>query len=98
MKKIVLLCFVIVCYASSKAQVWTQQASGFSVTGEYPFAIHVCDSNVAWCVAYRGDGTDMSTQEFSVTTNGGNSWQSSVVTIDTNYRFAGVWAYDADTA
>src|SRR6266436_5866617 len=98
MKKIVLLTSALLAFAYVHAQSWIMQASAFSNVGDYPFAIHVSDSLVAWCVSFAGDGSNQGRQEFSMTTDGGNTWSPGIIESDTNYRCSGVWAYDADTA
>ena len=71
---------------------WLMQNVGYNYTSSYPFDIDAVDSNIVWNCAYVGDGSGISSQEFSMTTDGGNTWTAGLVTADTNFRFSSISA------
>lgn len=96
MKKIYLtLVAIIATQFSMLAQTpWTMQNVGYNYNSSYPFDIDAVDSNVVWNCAYVGDGSGISSQEYSMTTDGGNTWTAGLVTADTNFRFSNISAID----
>lgn len=98
MIKKLLLSSLMLAGLSASAQSWTMQNVGFVSAGAYPFDISVPDANTAWCIAYDGSGGGANLQEFSRTTDGGNTWTAGLVTTGTNLAFSCISAIDADTA
>jgi len=76
---------------------WTMQNVGYNYTSSYPFDIDAVDGNVVWNCAAVGDGSGISSQEYSMTYDGGNIWTAGLVTADTNFRFAGISATSQNT-
>jgi len=52
---------------------WSMQNVGYNYTSSYPFDIDAVDSNIVWNCAGVGDGSGISTQEFSMTTDERNN-------------------------
>ncbi|MFN5347033.1 MAG: T9SS type A sorting domain-containing protein [Bacteroidota bacterium] len=94
MKKIYMtLVAIIATSVSMFAQSpWAMQNVGYNYTSSYPFDIDAVDSNIVWNCAGVGDGSGISTQEFSMTTDGGTTWNAGLVTADTNFRFSNISA------
>jgi photosystem II stability/assembly factor-like uncharacterized protein len=94
MKKIYMtLVAIIATSVSMFAQSpWSMQNVGYNYTSSYPFDIDAVDSNIVWNCAGVGDGSGISTQEFSMTMDGGNNWMAGLVTADTNFRFSNISA------
>ncbi len=76
---------------------WSMQNVGYNYNSSYPFDIDAVDSNIVWNCAGVGDGSGISTQEFSMTTDGGTTWTAGLVTADTNFRFANISAVSGNT-
>jgi photosystem II stability/assembly factor-like uncharacterized protein len=76
---------------------WSMQNVGYNYNSSYPFDIDAVDSNIVWNCAGVGDGSGISTQEFSMTTDGGTTWTAGLVTADTNFRFANITAVSGNT-
>src|SRR5688572_16252935 len=96
-KPLLILCGLLSMSLVSRSQ-WSSQNSGFTLDGTYPDDIKAVDSNVVWITGAAGDGSGVGVQEFSRTIDGGNTWQSGLVTTDTNYRFSNIMAINADLA
>lgn len=72
MKKLLLSALLLSAGVAS-AQ-WTEQATGFAVASRGINQIDIVDANIVWCIAYDGVDTDNNIQEFTMTTDGGNTW------------------------
>ncbi|MFM7015201.1 MAG: T9SS type A sorting domain-containing protein [Bacteroidota bacterium] len=96
MKKIYLTLVALIAtqFSMFAQSPWMMQNVGYNYNSSYPFDIDAVDSNVVWNCAYVGDGSGISSQEFSMTTDGGMNWTAGLVTADTNFRFAGISAID----
>lgn len=97
-RKLLIVAALLFSSVLANAQSWTIQSSNFSATGTYPFDISVVDSNTAWAVGRDGAGTNISIQEYTVTTNGGTAWTAGSVTTDTNMAFSGISATSGTVA
>jgi len=78
---------------------WIEQASGFSTASVGINYISIADPNIVWATAYDGSGGGANLQEFTKTTDAGNTWTPG--TINLNNSALGVsmiHAYDANTA
>jgi len=53
---------------------WIVQNSGFSAANRGVHWISIVDQNVVWATAYDGSGTNANIQQFTKTTDGGNTW------------------------
>jgi photosystem II stability/assembly factor-like uncharacterized protein len=98
MKRNLLLLVALLTGTFTTNAQWLMQNSGFFQVSAYPYDISIADANTAWAVAWSGAGDNVSTQAFTKTIDGGNFWQSGTVTLDTNFRFACIHAYNGDTA
>ncbi|CAN5436005.1 hypothetical protein BH11BAC2_BH11BAC2_00350 [soil metagenome] len=77
---------------------WVIQNVGYVRPSNYPFDIDIVDASTVWTCAFPGDGSGEGIQEFSTTNDGGNTWTAGFVTLDTNYRFAGIKGLSTSTA
>ena len=80
MKKL-LLCFSLIALTSTINAQWTSQATGFSAASRGLSEIKIVDANTVWGIAYDGSGLGLDIQEFTVTTNGGASWNPGIINV-----------------
>jgi photosystem II stability/assembly factor-like uncharacterized protein len=80
MKKL-LLCFSLIALTSTINAQWTSQATGFSAASRGLTEIKIVDANTVWGIAYDGSGLGLDIQEFTVTTNGGDSWNPGTIDV-----------------
>jgi hypothetical protein len=80
MKKL-LLCFSLIALTSTINAQWTSQATGFSAASRGLSEIKIVDANTVWGIAYDGSGLGLDIQEFTVTTNGGDSWNPGIINV-----------------
>ena len=93
----ILFFLLIALYANvSTAQSWIIQNSNFITQFNYPSIIDVKSPTVTWAAATANGGTN--SQQFTKTTDGGNTWHSGTVTSDFELGFSGISAIDANTA
>lgn len=79
------------------AQSWTEQNGGFSAPDAHPFIISIADANVVWSVAGIGYYNGLS-NEFSKTTDAGNTWTFGTIPIPSNHLIHSIAALDANIA
>lgn len=91
-----LLALMTISYASL-AQ-WLPQASGFTAASRGIKYMHAVDENVVWATAYDGSGGTAVIQEFTRTTDGGETWVPGTVNNATGLEFSMIFALDANTA
>jgi photosystem II stability/assembly factor-like uncharacterized protein len=58
---------------------WIEQASGFWEPSRGVNYIHAVDENVVWAAGYDGGGSSIPVQEFTKTTDGGDTWEADVI-------------------
>ena len=80
MKKL-LLCFSLIALTSTINAQWTSQATGFSAASRGLSEMKIVDANTVWGIAYDGSGLGLEIQEFTVTTNGGDSWNPGIINV-----------------
>ncbi|MFY8065356.1 MAG: WD40/YVTN/BNR-like repeat-containing protein, partial [Flavobacterium sp.] len=80
MKKL-LLCFSLIALTSTINAQWTSQATGFSAASRGLSEMKIVDANTVWGIAYDGSGLGLDIQEFTVTTNGGASWNPGIIDV-----------------
>jgi len=80
MKKL-LLCFSLIALTSTINAQWTSQATGFSAASRGLSEMKIVDANTVWGIAYDGSGLGLEIQEFTVTTNGGASWNPGIIDV-----------------
>lgn len=77
---------------------WLAQNSGFAAASRGISYMHAPSATVAWGTAYDGSGTSAIINEFTRTTNGGESWSTGQVLGGTTYGLGNICALDATTA
>jgi photosystem II stability/assembly factor-like uncharacterized protein len=80
MKKL-LLCFSLIALTSTINAQWTSQATGFIDASRGLNEMKIVDANTVWGIAYDGSGLGLDIQEFTVTTNGGDSWNPGIIDV-----------------
>ena len=86
MKKLLLSLSLIALSSTINAQ-WTSQATGFNDASRGLSEIRIVDANTVWGLAYDGSTptppatTNPDIQEFTLTTNGGASWNPGVINL-----------------
>lgn len=74
MKKLLLSFSLLFVGFASNAQSWDAQATGFTTASRGLLEIKIVDANNVWAIAFDGSPTDEAIQEFTRTTDGGNTW------------------------
>jgi len=76
---------------------WITQYNGFTTQYRGVSDISIVDANIAWGIAIDGNGTLVN--EFTKTTNGGNTWTSGTISgVPTNNRVSNICAISATKA
>lgn len=97
MKKSLLFLSLIASF-SMNAQ-WTSQATGFSAASRGLSQITIVDANTVWALAYDGSGLAANVQEFTMTTNGGTTWNPGTVEMgDPDLEINNISPVNATTA
>lgn len=60
---------------------WIVENSGFTTASRGINHISIVDPNVVWATAYDGSGGGANVQEFTKTTDGGNSWTPGTINV-----------------
>ncbi|MEA3446863.1 MAG: C10 family peptidase [Bacteroidota bacterium] len=78
---------------------WIEQASGFTTASRGIFYISIVDANTAWAIGYDGTGGGANVQEFTKTSNGGDTWTPGTIDLgDTDLGIAMITAISETTA
>ena len=78
---------------------WIAQNSGFSASSRGINYISIADANTVWATAYDGSGGGANVQEFTKTTNGGQTWTPGTINLgNSGLGISMVHAIDANTA
>lgn len=78
---------------------WIVQNSGFSTASRGINWISIVDANTVWATAYDGSGGAANIQEFTKTTDGGNTWTAGNINVgNTGLGISMIHALDANTA
>lgn len=77
---------------------WLAQNSGFVTASRGISYMHAPSATVAWATAYDGSGGNGTINEFTRTTNGGETWTSGQVLGGTTYGLGNICALDANIA
>jgi len=78
---------------------WITQASGFTAASRGISYVHAVDSLVVWATAYDGSASPGATiNEFTRTTNGGNTWTPGQVLGGSLYGLGNICGIDGNTA
>ncbi|HNP31922.1 MAG TPA: T9SS type A sorting domain-containing protein [Flavobacterium sp.] len=98
MKKL-LLSFSLIALTSAANAQWTSQATGFLDASRGIGEIKIVDANTVWAVAYDGSGAGANVQDFTITTNGGTSWNAKTFDVgDTTLSITNISPVSATTA
>lgn len=81
MKKILLSFSLLILGFSSNAQSWNAQATGFDFLSRGLSEIHIVNSSTVWALAYDGLDAENVIQEFTMTTDGGNTWTPGTINV-----------------
>ncbi|MFN3752809.1 T9SS type A sorting domain-containing protein [Flavobacterium sp.] len=81
MKKILLSFSLLILAFTANAQSWTSQATGFDLTSRGLSEIHIVNPTTVWALAYDGLSTTNVIQEFTRTTDGGNTWTPGTINV-----------------
>jgi len=97
MKKHFLIIPTLFLCIAAHAQ-WTSQATGFSAASVGVRDVCAIDANTVWIATYDGSGASAIIQNYSRTTDGGNTWIPGVVPAPADYAFSNIAAVDGNTA
>lgn len=81
MKKLLLSFSLLALGVTSNAQTWVEQATGFDAVSRGISQIKIVNANVVWGLAFDGITTDANVQEFTRTTDGGNTWTAGTIDV-----------------
>ncbi|TDD96497.1 T9SS type A sorting domain-containing protein [Flavobacterium cellulosilyticum] len=75
MKKKLLSILILISFGAN-AQFWSEKATGFTTPQRGLFSISIVDTNVVWALADDStkDPVDLKIKEFTLSTDGGNTW------------------------
>lgn len=78
---------------------WVEQASNFWEPSRGIHYMHAVNDSIVWAVGYDGSGSQIPVQEFTRTTNGGESWHADIIDgAPTDGDTAMIFALDDMTA
>ena len=97
MKKVLLSAMVLASTATF-AQTWTVQSTGFSEQSRGISKMDVVNPTTVWAIAYDGTDTSNDIQEFTRTTDGGNTWIPGTISEAEGMILTNVSAVDGNTA
>jgi hypothetical protein len=81
-----------------RSSEWIQQVSGFAAS-QGVRDLWAVDDNIAWAIGRDGTGSDTPTTEFTMTTDGGDTWTADwVKPIDSTYGLGNICALSATVA
>lgn len=80
MKKL-LLTFSLIALTSTISAQWATQNTNFTANTRGLSQITAIDANIVWALAYDGSGLGANVQEFTMTTNGGTSWDAGTIDV-----------------
>jgi photosystem II stability/assembly factor-like uncharacterized protein len=82
----------------SNSVEWIEQATGFSNPSRGINYVSVVNENVVWAAAYDGLDVYAACQDFTKTTNGGDTWEPNTMNSADGLSFAMIFALDENTA
>lgn len=97
MKKVLLSAMVLASTATF-AQSWTEQSTGFSEPSRGISKMDVVNASTVWAIAYDGTAPTNDIQEFTRTTDGGNTWIPGTIDAAGQMIITNVSAIDGTTA
>ena len=69
---------------------WIAQASGFGTASRGIRFLDAVDNLTAWAIAYDGSGSNSATTDITMTTNGGDLWNPSLVLATSGYGLGNI--------
>lgn len=97
MKKLLLSLLMI--GGAAHSQSWIEQATGFPDASRGINEIDIVDPNTVWAIAYDGSGAGAIVQEFTRTTDGGETWTPGLIEMnDPGLEINNLSAVSADVA
>ena len=79
--------------------VWQEQATAFSDPSRGITNISIVDENIVWACAYDGSSNNANVQEFTKTTDGGETWLSGDINVgNSSLGIAMIQGIDENTA
>ena len=97
MKKVLLSAMVLASTATF-AQAWTVQSTGFSEQSRGIRNLDIVNASTVWALAYDGSDPTNDIQEFTRTTDGGNTWIPGSIPEAEGLMLTNVSAIDGMTA
>lgn len=86
-------------FAQNITDYFTEQATGFTTPQRGIQNISVVDENIVWALAFDGSGNNEIVQEFTKTTDGGNTWVPGTIDLGVPSMMIGMLhAIDENTA
>lgn len=100
MKKLLLTGFALFSVAAlAQAPAWTVKNSNFPGNGAYPRNIEIVSPTVAWAYAADGSGGGANLQQYSRTSDAGETWTGGLINLgNTALQISDLAAGDANTA
>lgn len=82
MKKLLLSTLLIISF-SANAQFWSEKATGFTTPGRGLYSISIVDVSSVWALASDSnvDPVDLTIKEFTLSTDGGNTWTPGTIDL-----------------
>lgn len=80
MKKTLLFISLLVAQLGF-SQLWLSQPTNFAAASRGLDEIRIVNSSVVWATAYDGSGGGANVQEFTLTTNGGDTWTPGTIDV-----------------
>ena len=97
MKKVLLSAMVLASTATF-AQAWTVQSTGFTETSRGIRNIDIVNASTVWAITYDGSDPTNDIQDFTRTTDGGNTWIPGSIPEADGMMLTNVSAIDGMTA
>ncbi len=100
MKKQLLFIAILLASASAFAQTgaWISQATGFTPVSSGVRNVSVVDVNTVWISSYDGSGGAANRQDFSMTTDGGVTWNAGSTPAPVSYDWSMIDGLNSTTA
>ena len=100
MKKIVLLTSILFLGISGFAQMgaWITKSSNFTPIQSGVKQFSVVDTMVIWAIAYDGSGVGNTSQQFTRSTDGGNTWTAGTIPAPNVWDICGIHALSDSVA
>ena len=84
--------------SNAQQSAWVSQATAFTPVSTGVRFVSTVDADIVWICSYDGSGGAANRQDFSRTTDGGNSWTAGTIPVPTNYEGSMIHAVSDQTA